>query len=116
MRWRWLIVPAALALVAVILRLWFLGLYTVPAESISMAPTLIPAPEGGDALVLASLYVGWSSPPDRRVPRSTSCNAMTSAFSRIRSAAIRFAAVPFFTLYDTTRSRRSPSAPDRRGR
>ncbi|MHC4817628.1 MAG: S26 family signal peptidase [Planctomycetota bacterium] len=64
-RWRWLLVPAVLTVVVVILRLWFVGLYTVPAESISMAPTLIPAPEGGDALVLASLYAGWSAPPRR---------------------------------------------------
>jgi len=65
MRWRWLLVPAALTVVIVILRLWFLGVYTVPAESISMAPTLIPAPEGGDVLVLAGLYAAWSTPPRR---------------------------------------------------
>jgi len=65
MRWRWLLVPAVLTVLFVILRLWFLGIYTVPAESISMAPTLIPAPEGGDALVLAGLYAAWSAPPRR---------------------------------------------------
>ncbi|MHC4972896.1 MAG: S26 family signal peptidase [Planctomycetota bacterium] len=64
-RWRWLLVPAVLTVIVVILRLWFLGVYTVPADSISMAPTLVPAPEGGDALVLASLYAGWSAPPRR---------------------------------------------------
>lgn len=64
-RWRWLLVPAGLTAVIVILRLWFVGVYTVPADSISMAPTLIPAPEDGDALVLASLYAGWSAPPAR---------------------------------------------------
>lgn len=63
--WRWLLVPAVLTLAVVIVRLWFIGVYTVPAESISMAPTLVPAPEGGDALVLASLYGGWSTPPRR---------------------------------------------------
>jgi type IV secretory pathway protease TraF len=64
-RRRWLLVPAALTVAIVILRLWFLGLYTVPAESISMAPTLIPAPEGGDVLVLAGLFGAWSEPPRR---------------------------------------------------
>ncbi|MHC4135630.1 MAG: S26 family signal peptidase [Planctomycetota bacterium] len=64
-RWRWLLVPAVLTVLVVILRLWFLGIYTVPAESISMAPTLKPAPEGGDVLVLASVYAGWSAPPRR---------------------------------------------------
>lgn len=64
-RWRWLLVPGVLVAVFVILRLWFVGVYTVPAESISMAPTLMPAPEDGDAVVLASLYAGWSGPPAR---------------------------------------------------
>jgi len=39
----------------VLLRIFVVGVYTVPPDSISMAPTLIPAADGGDRLVLADL-------------------------------------------------------------
>lgn len=50
----------ALVLVALVaaVRFFVIGVYTVPPESISMAPALIPAAEGGDRLVLASLLAG----------------------------------------------------------
>jgi len=39
----------------VLVRLFVVGIYTLPPESISMAPTLVPGAEGGDAIVLADL-------------------------------------------------------------
>ncbi|MHC4956920.1 MAG: S26 family signal peptidase [Planctomycetota bacterium] len=59
---RWLVRALVLVAIAVLLRLFVVGVYTVPPASISMAPTLIPAAEGGDRLVLANLL---PSSPDR---------------------------------------------------
>jgi len=52
-RWVWRV--AVLAALLVCVRLFAVGVYTVPPQSISMAPALIPAVEGGDRLVLANL-------------------------------------------------------------
>jgi len=49
----------------VLLRLFVVGVYTVPAESISMAPALFPANEGGDAWVLVDLLSDRFSNPGR---------------------------------------------------
>jgi signal peptidase I len=59
---RWLVRAFVLVAVAALVRAFVVGVYTVPPASISMAPTLVPAAEGGDRLVLASLL---PSSPDR---------------------------------------------------
>lgn len=52
---RW-IGSVVLGLVVIaLLRFFVVGVYTVPSTSISMAPALFPAAEGGDAIVLANL-------------------------------------------------------------
>ena len=53
MRWAWR--AAALVALLIGLRMFVVGVYTVPPQSISMAPALIPAVEGGDRIVLANL-------------------------------------------------------------
>ncbi|MHC4548673.1 MAG: S26 family signal peptidase [Planctomycetota bacterium] len=64
-RLRWLAAPLALVALFVVVRLFVCDIYTIPAESISMAPTLVPAPEGGDVWVLAGLYARWLDAPRR---------------------------------------------------
>lgn len=51
----WLVTPLAIVALGVLARIYVLGIYTLPPESISMAPTLVPGVEGGDAIVLADL-------------------------------------------------------------
>jgi signal peptidase I len=52
---RWAVVPLVLVGVALLLRLFVIGVYTIPDYSVSMAPTLFPAAEHGDSLVVVSL-------------------------------------------------------------
>lgn len=59
---RW-IVPCAGAVLLVLLRLFVLGVYVVPSNS--MAPALAAADEGGDARVLANLLAFAGRPPSR---------------------------------------------------
>jgi signal peptidase I len=51
----WLVAPLAVIAIGVLARLLVVGVYTLPPDSISMAPTLVPGAEGGDAIVLADL-------------------------------------------------------------
>lgn len=51
----WLVAPAAIVAIGVLARIYVVGVYTLPPESISMAPTLVPGAEGGDTIVLADL-------------------------------------------------------------
>jgi signal peptidase I len=62
---RWVLVPLALLAVVVLVRIFLIGFYTLPPESISMAPTLIPGAEGGDSLVLVDLTSHRRSAPER---------------------------------------------------
>lgn len=62
----WLVTPLAVIAIGVLARLFVVGVYTLPAESISMAPTLVPGAEGGDAIVLANLLAyRFSGRPER---------------------------------------------------
>jgi type IV secretory pathway protease TraF len=54
-RLKWLAAPLALVALGVLARLLVVGIYTLPPESISMAPALVPGAEGGDRIVLANL-------------------------------------------------------------
>jgi signal peptidase I len=59
----WLAAPVAIISLGVLVRLFVVGVYTLPPESISMAPTLVPAAEGGDRIVLADLLAySWVRP------------------------------------------------------
>ena len=62
---RWILVATMLLIALVLVRLFLLGWYTLPPESISMAPTLIPGAEGGDALVLVDLTAHRRGSPER---------------------------------------------------
>jgi len=62
---RWLVVPVACVLAIAVVRIFLVGLYTMPDESISMAPTLFPAREHGDRWVLAWLCAYWFDGPER---------------------------------------------------
>jgi len=64
-RGRWLVAPLAILALAVLARLFVVGVYTLPPESISMAPTLVPGAEGGDSIVLADLVTYRFSAPER---------------------------------------------------
>jgi signal peptidase I len=62
----WLVAPLAVVAIGVLARLFVVGVYTLPPESISMAPTLVPGAEGGDAIVLADLLAyRFSKRPQR---------------------------------------------------
>ncbi len=62
----WLVAPLAVIAIGVLARLFVVGVYTLPPESISMAPTLVPGAEGGDAIVLADLLAyRFSGKPKR---------------------------------------------------
>jgi len=66
LRLGWLVTPLVIIALGVLARLYVLGVYTLPPESISMAPTLVPGAEGGDALVLADLLAyRFSKRPQR---------------------------------------------------
>lgn len=61
-----LVAPLAVVAIGVLARLFVVGVYTLPPESISMAPTLVPGAEGGDAIVLADLLAyRFSGKPQR---------------------------------------------------
>ncbi len=62
---RWIVVPLVLLAVIVLVRVFPLGIFTLPPESISMAPTLIPGAEGGDSLILVDLTAHRRSAPER---------------------------------------------------
>jgi signal peptidase I len=62
----WLVAPLAVVAIGVLARLFVVGVYTLPPESISMAPTLVPDAEGGDAIVLADLLAYRFSGKPRR--------------------------------------------------
>ncbi len=64
-RGRWLVTPLAIVALGVLARIFVVGVYTLPPESISMAPTLVPGAEGGDAIVLADLLAYRFSTPER---------------------------------------------------
>ncbi|HEX5137898.1 MAG TPA: signal peptidase I [Planctomycetota bacterium] len=62
----WLVAPLLIIALGVVIWKFVLGVYTLPAESISMAPTLVPGAEGGDAIVLADLLAyRFSGRPQR---------------------------------------------------
>lgn len=62
----WLIAPLLITALGVLARIFVVGVYTLPPESISMAPTLVPGAEGGDAIVLADLLAyRFSGKPQR---------------------------------------------------
>ncbi len=62
----WLVTPLVIIAVGVLARLFVVGVYTLPPESISMAPTLVPGVEGGDSIVLADLLAyRFSEKPKR---------------------------------------------------
>ncbi|MFI5401523.1 MAG: signal peptidase I, partial [Planctomycetota bacterium] len=62
----WLVAPLAIIAVGILARVFVVGVYTLPAESISMAPTLVPGAEGGDRIVLADLLAyRFSAQPKR---------------------------------------------------
>ena len=65
LRRRWLVIPIVVVALLLLLRLFVVGVYTVPAESISMAPALIPAAEQGDRFVLANLLAYRFGDPER---------------------------------------------------
>jgi signal peptidase I len=62
---RWLLAPLAVLSLLFLIRLFVLGIYRVPPESISMYPTLVPAAEEGDSLVLANLLAYTFGEPRR---------------------------------------------------
>ncbi len=64
-RVRWLVTPLVLLVFFVAVRLFVIGFYTIPARSVSMAPALIPAVEGGDRWVLAEFLSGYWRTPAR---------------------------------------------------
>jgi len=64
-RGRWLVAPLVIVALGVLARIFVVGVYTLPPESISMAPTLVPGAEGGDAIVLADLLAYRFSAPER---------------------------------------------------
>ena len=66
LRLGWIATAAAIVALGVLARIFVVGVYTLPPESISMAPTLVPGVEGGDAIVLADLLAYRFSGGPRR--------------------------------------------------
>ena len=62
---RLLLAFAALLAILGLLRWFVIGWYQLPEGQISMAPTLIPGVEGGDAVVLANLLAYRTGEPER---------------------------------------------------
>jgi signal peptidase I len=62
---RWLVAPLVVLALLFLIRFFALGIYRVPPESISMYPTLVPAAEEGDSLVLANLLAYTFGDPHR---------------------------------------------------
>lgn len=67
-RFRRLLVPLVVLVVLVALRLFVFGVYTLPYDSESMAPALMPGAEGGDGLVVVNLLAPLFSDPARGEP------------------------------------------------
>ncbi len=63
--WRPLLAALILLAALGLLRLFVVGVHTMPRTSSSMAPALIPAVEGGDAIVLSDLVSPRRSAPQR---------------------------------------------------
>jgi signal peptidase I len=67
-RLRRLVVPLVIVAVLVLLRLFVFGVYTLPHDSESMAPALMPGREGGDDLVVVNLLAPVFGDPERWEP------------------------------------------------